>query len=171
MTDHLQKDTSVLLEDYLQHCVGIGCQAPLNPIAQTLRRVAGEVLHSNRSFFDSCEQISGDPRTILKSVSAQLPQEGGLNWGRVVSLIAFAGVLAQRRHKAGSPKELADLLTRFLADEHRDWLVRNGGWDGFQKAFNKNGGHPARENSIVSNALVAAAGFGIVGLAFLMAVR
>ncbi|XP_053573456.1 bcl-2-like protein 10 [Bombina bombina] len=176
MSDHIKQETSELLENYLQHClcgVCAGEQQALSPAARTLRRVAGEMLSSNHSFFESCEKIHGDPREILKSVAAQLPENGGLNWGRVVSLIVFAGILTQKKrdHNAGTPKELAEVLSYFLTEEHRDWLQSNGGWDGFHKHFNKTGVRQQQESNTVSNALMAAAGFGLAGLAFLMAVR
>ncbi|MEE6503044.1 hypothetical protein FKM82_004724 [Ascaphus truei] len=172
MSDPLLEETSLLLEDYLQHCLGGGCQPPPCLAARTLRRVAGEMLSLHRSFYDSCDQLSGDPRTILRAVSARIPDDGGLNWGRVVSLIAFAGVLAQNGGpKAGTPQELAEVLSAFLVGEHRVWLQNNGGWDGFHKYFNNNDRHRVQENSNVSGALMAAAGFGLAGLAFLLAVR
>ncbi|KAM4675199.1 bcl-2-like protein 10 [Discoglossus pictus] len=173
MPDKLIQETFELSEQYLQHCLcGADHDPAPSPTARTLRRVAEEMLLTNRSFFDSCE-VSGDPRLVLQAVASKLPEEGGLNWGRVVSLIVFAGVLVQMKkdHKGGTPKELAEVLSRFLAEEHRDWLQKNGGWDGFHKYFNKNGLHQAQENSTVSNALMAAAGFGLAGLAFLMVVR
>ncbi|XP_053318627.1 bcl-2-like protein 10 [Spea bombifrons] len=173
MSDRFREETSELLEDYIHHYLGNGCQAAPSPAAQTLRRVAAEMLDINRPFYESCDKIPGNPRAVLQTVAAQMPEEGGLNWGRIVSLIVFTAILAKRARvqNTATPKELAEVLTQFLAGEHRDWLQTNGGWAGFHKYFNNKEGHQSQENSSVSGALVAAAGFGLAGLALLLAVR
>ncbi|XP_075064106.1 bcl-2-like protein 10 [Mixophyes fleayi] len=173
MSDHLLEETSGLLEDYLQRRLCKECQAPQTPLAETLWRVAEEMLNMNRAFYESCEQVPGDPRIILQRVAAQMSEEGGLNWGRVVGLIVFAGTLVQSQgdHKVGTPKELAVVLSQFLVGDNRDWFQKNGGWDGFHKFCNKNRTGQVQENGTFSNALMAAAGFGIAGLVFLLAVR
>ncbi|KAM8973310.1 bcl-2-like protein 10 [Pelodytes ibericus] len=173
MSDRFREETSEILEDYIQYYLDGGCTAPTNTTAETLRRVAGEMLDINRSFYESCQQIQGNPREVLQAVSEQVVEEGGLNWGRVVSLIVFTGILAKRSrdHKTATPKELTEVLSQFLAEEHRDWLQNNGGWTGFHQYFSKKEGS-RQENSSSSSALVAVAGVGIAaGLAFLLAVR
>ncbi|XP_068128623.1 bcl-2-like protein 10 [Hyperolius riggenbachi] len=173
MSDHSPVETSALLEDYLRRCLSRECQPPAAAVAQTLWRVAAEMRSRNREFFESCEQLDGDPRSTLEGVAARLPEEGGLNWGRIIGLIVFAGVLVQRHgeHKSGTPKSLAEVLTQFLEVEHREWFQKNGAWEGFYKFCNKNGADQAQDNSRFSNALMAAAGFGIAGLVFLLTVR
>ncbi|CAH2273933.1 bcl-2 10 [Pelobates cultripes] len=173
MSVRLREETSQILEDFLQHHLDGGHQPSPSPAAQTLRRVAGEMLDKNRSFFDSCSQISGNPKDVLQTVAATLIEDGGLNWGRIVSLIMFAGVLVKRSkdQRTATPKELAEVLSQFLAEEQRDWLQSNGGWNGFHKYFSNKGTLPGQDNNAISGALVAVAGFGLAGLAFLLAVR
>ncbi|XP_018431555.1 PREDICTED: bcl-2-like protein 10 [Nanorana parkeri] len=173
MEDQLLEESRTLLEDYLRRCAGEECQPPPTPVAQTLWRVSGEILHRNRDFYESCEQLPGDSRTTLEQVAARLPEEGGLNWGRVIGLITFAGVVLRRQgeHKPATPNELAEVLSRFLVVEHRDWFQKNGKWEGFYKFCNKNETGQGQDNSMFSNALMAAAGFGIAGLVFLLTVR
>ncbi|XP_072258477.1 bcl-2-like protein 10 [Pyxicephalus adspersus] len=173
MSDQWLEETRSLLEDYLQRCLRKDRHPPPTPVAQTLCRVSEEMIDRNREFYESVERLPGDCRTTLEQVAAQLPLEGGLNWGRVVGLIAFAGVLLQRpgEHKGATPQELAEVLSRFLVQEHRDWFQKNGAWDGFYKFCNKHETGQAQENSMFSNALMAAAGFGIVGLVFLLTAR
>ncbi|KAE8617720.1 hypothetical protein XENTR_v10009180 [Xenopus tropicalis] len=174
MTDQLKEETCALLGEYLQHCASPQDEKALSPAVQTLHRVVQELLEPNRSPIESrCDQITAEPGTILRTVAEQLPLDGGLNCGRAVALIGFAGFLTQQRgeRKAGTPKELAEVLTHFLAVEHKDWLQDIGGWDGFCKYFDKKRTPQAQESSTISNALMAAAGFGLAGLAFIMAVR
>ncbi|XP_056428299.1 bcl-2-like protein 10 [Hyla sarda] len=172
MSEQLEKETGVLLEDYFQRCLGQVPPQPTHPAAEALWRVAQEVQLGNSALFRSCEELDVEPCTILERVAPEVALDGGLNWGRVVVLIAFAGTLVQRhkRRKAGTPRELAGVLSRFLGREHGDWLQRSGGWEGFQNFSNK-GNQRGQENSHFSSALMAAAGVGLAGLVFLLAVR
>ncbi|XP_069622085.1 bcl-2-like protein 10 [Ranitomeya imitator] len=173
MSEQLEEETRVLVEDYIQRSVGNERPPPRSPAAETLWRVAQEVHLGNSAFFRSCEELDVDPCTILQRVAPEVALEGGLNWGRVVALIVFAGTLAQRhrRSKAGTPRELAGVLSRFLVTEHKDWFQKSGGWEGFQKVCNQKLLHQGQENNHFSNALMAAAGVGLAGLVFLLAVR
>ncbi|XP_066448688.1 bcl-2-like protein 10 [Eleutherodactylus coqui] len=171
MSEQLEEQSRELLEDYLLRCRGDERPQPAPPAADTLWRVAQEVHLGHSAFFKSCEELETEPGSILQRVAREVALEGGLNWGRVVVLIVFAGTLAQRRRKAGTPRELAGVLSRFLVREQADWLEKNGGWEGFQKFCNKKNNHQGQENSHFSNALMAAAGVGLAGLVFLLAVR
>uniref|UniRef100_A0A8D0L3Y5 Bcl-2 Bcl-2 homology region 1-3 domain-containing protein n=1 Tax=Sphenodon punctatus TaxID=8508 RepID=A0A8D0L3Y5_SPHPU len=178
MPGALEEETALLLADYFQHRLG-GAALPPSPTAQTLRRVAGELESRERPFFRSaCRPLAlaepGEPAALLARVAAELEAEGGLNWGRVLALVVFAGSLAEALVERGAREEtgrLAEVLSTYLAGEKREWLEANGGWDGFYHFFNKHGSQPTDQNSTISNAIMAAAGFGLAGLAFLLAVR
>ncbi|OCT86945.1 anti-apoptotic protein NR13 [Xenopus laevis] len=174
MSEQLEEETRALLEEYLQHCVSPHDETALSPAAQTLLRAVNELMEPSRSLIESrCDRITANPAIVLRTVAAQMLLDGGLNCGRAVALICFAGFLTQQRGKrrAGTPEELTEVLTHFLAVEHRDWLQSSGGWDGFFKNFSKKRTQRAQENSTISNALMAAAGFGLAGLAFILSVR
>ncbi|KAM3924965.1 bcl-2-like protein 10 [Leptodactylus fuscus] len=173
MSEQLEEETRVLVEDYIQRSLGNDGPQPPSPLAESLWRVAQEVHLGNSAFFKSCEELDVEPCTILQRVAREMALEGGLNWGRIIVLIVFAGTLAQRHRKrqAGTPRELAGVLSQFLVREHSDWFQESGGWEGFQKFCNKKGNHQGPDNSHFSNALMAAAGVGLAGLVFLLAVR
>uniref|UniRef100_A0A8C5N071 Bcl-2 Bcl-2 homology region 1-3 domain-containing protein n=1 Tax=Leptobrachium leishanense TaxID=445787 RepID=A0A8C5N071_9ANUR len=178
MSRRLREESARLLEEYLQHSLDAGGERraePSTPAGRTLRIIAGEMLDRNRTFYEQCcQQLSGRPADILRCVAAKVMEDGALNWGRVVSIITFTGTLAQwaKANGTGTPKELAEVLSHFLAEEHGDWMESNGGWNGFHEHFcNNKAAHPARENNAVSGALMAVAGVGLAGLAFLLAVR
>ncbi|XP_073474823.1 bcl-2-like protein 10 [Aquarana catesbeiana] len=171
MSDPLLEESRALLEDYLRRFLRRDCQPPPTPVGQTLWRVTGEILTKNRDFYESCELLPGDPRNTLEQVAAQLPEDGGLNWGRIIGLIAFTGVLLQRDKAGTAPEELAGVLSRFLVVEHGDWFREHGAWEGFHKFCSKHETGQIQDNSRFSNALMAAAGFGIAGLVFLLTVR
>ncbi|XP_030045184.1 bcl-2-like protein 10 [Microcaecilia unicolor] len=184
--DLLRQQTQRLLQDYFQHYGGgagscdqqqpsspsLPCTLP-PPAAATLRRVSSEVLSLNRDFYSSCLAAESlcrqEPGALLLTVARQLEAEGGLNWGRLVSLIVFAGVLLQRVGDVEG--RLTEVLCDYLTKEKRSWLEENGGWDGFNRFFNRCGPDQVQQNGPVGHALMAAAGFGLAGLAILLVVR
>ncbi|XP_062998595.1 bcl-2-like protein 10 [Elgaria multicarinata webbii] len=178
MPGALREETAQLLADYFQHRLG-GAALPPGRTAETLRRVADELESRERAFFrDACSPAAlmelGEPAALLGRVAAQMEAEGGLNWGRVVALVVFAGNLAAalaERGDRGETGAVAEALAAYLAGEKREWMEAHGGWDGFYHFFNKHGSDAADQNSTISNAIMAAAGFGLAGLAFLLAVR
>ncbi|XP_063170112.1 bcl-2-like protein 10 [Candoia aspera] len=178
MPGALREETAQLLGDYLQHRLG-GAALPPGRTAETLRRVADELESRERLFFRSaCSAAAfpepGEAAALLGRVATQMEAEGGLNWGRVVALVVFAGNLAAALAERGARDEtgaLVEALAAYLAEEQRDWLEAHGGWDGFYHFFNKHGSDAADQSSTISNAIMAAAGFGLAGLAFLLVVR
>ncbi|XP_060115868.1 bcl-2-like protein 10 [Heteronotia binoei] len=178
MPSELPAETAQLVDDYLQHHLG-GSALPPSRTAKTLRRVADELESREKTFFRSaCSPAAlpepGGAAAHLSRVAAQMEADGGLNWGRVVALVVFTGNLAAALAERGAREEisaLAEALVAYLAGEKREWLEAHGGWDGFYHFFNKHGSDATDQNSTISNAIMAAAGFGLAGLAFLLAVR
>lgn len=134
MPGSLKEETALLLEDYFQHRSG-GAALPPSPTAATLRRAAAELERRERPFFRSCAPLArAEPReaaALLERVSAQLEAEGGLNWGRLLALVVFAGTLAAALVKRGcsdGPRFLAAALAAYLAEERGEWLEAHGGW-------------------------------------------
>uniref|UniRef100_A0A8C5RRS8 Bcl-2 Bcl-2 homology region 1-3 domain-containing protein n=1 Tax=Laticauda laticaudata TaxID=8630 RepID=A0A8C5RRS8_LATLA len=179
MPGALREETAQLLGDYVQHRLGGAALPPPSRAAETLRRVADELESRERLFFrNACSAAAlpepGEAAALLGRVATQMEAEGGLNWGRVVALVVFAGNLAAALAERGGPDHsgaLVEALAAYLAEERRDWLEAHGGWDGFYHFFNKHGSDAADQNSTISNAIMAAAGFGLAGLAFLLVVR
>ncbi|XP_032089063.1 bcl-2-like protein 10 [Thamnophis elegans] len=179
MPGALREETAQLLGDYLQHRLGAAAVPAPSRTAETLRRVADELESRERLFFrDACSAAAlpepGEAAAWLGRVATQMEAEGGLNWGRVVALVVFAGNLAAALAERGARDHsgaLVEALAAYLAEERRDWLEAHGGWDGFYHFFNKHGSDAADQNSTISNAIMAAAGFGLAGLAFLLVVR
>ncbi|XP_029431395.1 bcl-2-like protein 10 [Rhinatrema bivittatum] len=179
--DPLREETRLLLRDYFQHCSdGGACGQPPTPsppspgAAATLRRVSAEVHSLHRDFYASCLAAEAlrhqEPGALLLSVARQMEEEGGLNWGRLVSLVVFAGVLLQRGG-GGTESRLTDVLCDYLTKDKRQWLEANGGWDGFNRFFDRRDPEQVQQNGPIGNAIMAAAGFGLAGLAFLLVVR
>ncbi|XP_048886956.1 bcl-2-like protein 10 isoform X1 [Brienomyrus brachyistius] len=173
MSCWLSKETLVLAEDYLEFCVGVQ-RTPPGPASEAMRCLAKEIEKQNLSkfrslvqtFLDSC---GPDRSTSLRKVMAEMVGDGKLNWGRVVSLFAFTGVLVSELHSRGEGKDccrrLAETIADYLGVEKQDWLLQNEGWDGFCKFFHSSRGQ--NHESAMKTALFAAAGVGIAGITFL----
>lgn len=62
----------------------------------------------------------------------ELVGDGKLNWGRVVSLFTFTGVLVTELYTREEGRDccqrLAHTIADYLGEEKRDWLMENDGW-------------------------------------------
>lgn len=136
MSCWLREETFVLAEDYVGFCSGVQ-QTPPSESAQAMRYLAKEMEQQHRGKFRSLSQefldtCGSDPSQCLHRVMRELVGDGKLNWGRVVSIFAFTGVLASellsRRGNSECSPRLAETVAEYLGGEKRDWLMENGGW-------------------------------------------
>ncbi|XP_012670407.1 bcl-2-like protein 10 [Clupea harengus] len=174
MSCWLWNETLELAEDYIGFCSGIQ-RTPPSESAVAMRHLAKELEQQHRSKFQSLSQTflvscGSDPSNSLRSVMEELVGDGKLNWGRVVSLFTFTGVLATELYTREEGRDccqrLAHTIADYLGEEKRDWLTENKGWEGFCK-FSRTPREVNQESSM-KTALFAAAGVGIAGLTFLL---
>ncbi|XP_069766354.1 bcl-2-like protein 10 [Narcine bancroftii] len=200
--DCVREQALVLARDYLQHCLGPGRgPRPPNEAARTLRKVADQMVEQHQAAFSNMKsrldnglQVYARARSgeagpeeaaavvaaadFLRRVAEEMSADEKMNWGRVVSVFAFAGVLGRHLRDSGMAVRseagpcpldaLAESVANYLGKERREWMEQNGGWDGFLRFFGS-GDH--WQESTVRNMLITVAGFGIAGLACLLAVR
>lgn len=138
MTCWLRKETLVLASDYIDFCTGVQ-RAPPSESAEIMRRLAKELelqyrsqfLSMSHAFLSTCGS-NPEPNACLHSVMTMLVDDGKLNWGRIVSLFAFTGVVAtemfSREDRVESCRRLAETIADYLGGEKSDWLLENGGW-------------------------------------------
>ncbi|XP_028678642.1 bcl-2-like protein 10 [Erpetoichthys calabaricus] len=169
-----RKETYEVAKGYIDHCIGVQ-RAPPSETVQIMCSLAKEMektyqhkLNSLLQNFISC--CTPDYGVKLKRVMEEMVGDGILNWGRIVSLFTFTGLLAQELHSKGAgtdcSNKLADTIADYLGVEKAEWLAQNGGWDGFSKYFQNS--KDSHSDSSMKTALFAAAGFGIAGLAILL---
>ncbi|XP_040051606.1 bcl-2-like protein 10 [Gasterosteus aculeatus] len=190
MSCGLWKETLALAEDYLYLCCSSPRPAPPPPSgsAAAMRLLAWDMETQHQARFHALaqtflRQCGPDPCSSLRQVMEELVGDGHLNWGRVVSLFAFTGVLARQllEQKAtklgldpgqelgqepGSCRGLAETIADYLGEEKKDWLLENDGWEGFCK-FSRSAREVGHDSSM-KKALFAAAGVGLAGLTFLL---
>ncbi|KAM4593703.1 bcl-2-like protein 10 [Odontesthes bonariensis] len=192
MSSGLWKETRAVAEDYLRLCCTGPCPAPPPPSgsAAAMRRLAQETEMQNQARFHSLAQsflnkCGPDLCSSLRKVMEEMVGDGHLNWGRVVTIFSFTGVLVrqlqeqkgtkpgldpgQRQELGQGPvncQALAETIADYLGEHKKDWLLENDGWEGFCK-FSCNA-RVVSEDSSMKTALFAAAGVGIAGLTFLL---
>ncbi|KAM9764737.1 bcl-2-like protein 10 isoform 3-T3 [Menidia menidia] len=197
MTSGLWRETLALAEDYLCLCCPSPRPAPPPPSesAAAMRRLAQDMVKQNQARFHSLAQsfrnkCGPDLCSSLRKVMEEMVGDGHLNWGRVVAVFSFTGVLlrqlqeqsgakpgldpAQQEPDQGldqgldqgpvSRQALAATIADYLGEEKKDWLLENDGWEGFCK-FSRNT-RGVSEDSSMKTALFAVA--GIAGLTFLL---
>lgn len=138
MSCWLWKETLIVAEDYVDFCVG-NQRTPPSEQAEAMRTLAGEMEQQYQRKFHTLlqtflEACGSDPSASLKKVMVELVGDGKLNWGRVVSLFTFTGVLARELCSRGDDKDccrrLAETIADYLGGEQREWLVQNEAWVG-----------------------------------------
>lgn len=156
MSCGLWKETLSVAEDYLSMCCTGQHPAPAPPSesAAAMRRLAQDMEKQHQARFQSLaltllRQCGPDPCSSFRKVMEELVGDGHLNWGRVVSLFTFAGVLArllleqkvmkpgldpgQEQEVGQAPgncRGLAETIADYLGEEKKDWLLENDGWVG-----------------------------------------
>lgn len=154
MSCRLWEETLALAQDYLSQCCTSQCPsaAPPSESAAAMRSLAQDLEKQHQARFQSLaqsflRQCRLDPCSSLRKVMEELVGDGRLNWGRVVSLFAFTGVLARLMQEQKSTKPgpdpgqeqelgqvpetcrgLAETIADYLGEEKKDWLLENGGW-------------------------------------------
>ncbi|XP_035483782.2 bcl-2-like protein 10 isoform X2 [Scophthalmus maximus] len=190
MSCGLWKETLALAEDYLSLCCKSPRPAPSPPSesAAAMRRLARDMEKQHQARFHALaqaflRQCGPDPCTSLRAVMEELAGDGHLNWGRVISIFTFAGVVVRQLLEQEGPKPgldpgqelaqgpgscrgLAETIADYLGEEKKDWLLENDGWDGFCK-FSRSAREMSQDSSM-KTALFAAAGVGLAGLTFLL---
>lgn len=136
MSCWLRNQTLELARDYIDFCNGIQ-RTPPSESARAMRHLAKELEQQHRSKFLSLSQTflgscGSDPSSSLRSVMEELVGDGKLNWGRVVSLFTFTGVLVTELYTREKGRDccqrLAHTIADYLGEEKRDWLMENDGW-------------------------------------------
>lgn len=154
MSCGLWKETLAMAEDYLALCCTSLHPAPPPPSesAAAMRRLAQDMEKQHQARFHSLAQTflkQAGPNlcSSLRKVMEELVGDGHLNWGRVVSLFTFTGVLArllleQKELRLGldpgkpqdlgcgsvNCRDLAETIADYLGDGKKDWLLENDGW-------------------------------------------
>ncbi|XP_078730448.1 bcl-2-related protein A1-like isoform X3 [Lampetra fluviatilis] len=72
-----------------------------------------------------------DAERTLRAVADRMFEDRVTNWGRIVSVVVFAGFVARRATRAGvvvDAEALAEGVSRYLLETRGAWMSKHGGW-------------------------------------------
>lgn len=118
-------------------------QTPTNTSASTLRKLATLMEAEHPDLFESlCTTLGITPVTAYPTFVgvAQEIFQAGTNWGRIVALFTFGGVVAHHFVETQRPEmaqRIVEWIVSFIADNLLTWIRENGGWVSCKEFFGK----------------------------------
>ena len=152
-------------------------QAPINKYASTMRRCVEEMLIKHEYLFNGMMKKlnvnMGNADLSFKKVVGEMLADGDVNWGRVISVYAFAGRLAkhlvmQRNTKTTEViRKVSEICGFVVVGNLKVWIKKQGDWESFLTHF------PEEDHveKSVWRGLVLTAALGLGALATMAATR
>lgn len=141
--------------------------------AETLQRIADRLIEKHGTAFNGMINrlniAQKDDLETIPRVATEMFHDGEVNWGRIVSFIAFGAVMGNHLRKNQQEDyvdKVAAQVTKYLTQQKREWLESHNGWDGFTKFFHEN-----NVEESAKKALMWIAGFGIAGASIMHLLR
>uniref|UniRef100_A0A2K5D2I1 Bcl-2-related protein A1 n=1 Tax=Aotus nancymaae TaxID=37293 RepID=A0A2K5D2I1_AOTNA len=129
-----------LTQDYLRYVLQIP-QSGTGPskTSRVLQKVAfsvqKEVEKSLKPCLDNVNIVSIDnARMIFSQVMEKEFEDGIINWGRIVTIFAFEGILIKKLLReriapdVDTYKEISYFVAEFIMNNTGEWISQNGGW-------------------------------------------
>jgi len=122
---------------------------PVNSHAETLRRTVDYLSDKHQILFAGMikKLQVGEGSAACRSfvtIADEMFADRLYNWGRIVTLYAFAACLAKHCSERNLGDEwvekIGEAVGNYVADHLSEWIVKQGGWDDLDKFF------PEREN-------------------------
>nr|XP_046240638.1 bcl-2-like protein 1 [Scatophagus argus] len=122
-----------------------------------------------QAFSDLSSQLDITPDTAYHSFKSVMDEvfKDGVNWGRIVGLFAFGGVLCVEcveKDMSELVSRITDWMTMYLDEHISPWIQSQGGWDCFAEVFGRDAAAEARRSRESLNRWL------LVGVALLMGV-
>jgi hypothetical protein len=142
--ESVKKISLDLAKDVIPYLSNINAScAPLNEHAKTLRRTSDEICRRHEILFNFVrlnviDNNVHDTGSSLKRVMDEMFTDGHFNWGRVVTVYAFAGSLARYCSENGK-QDFVDSIScitgSYVSEKLSTWIHQQGGWDAFDRYF------------------------------------
>ncbi|XP_067873686.1 bcl-2-related protein A1-like [Heterodontus francisci] len=162
----------ILVKDYLRFALEGSQSAPAsNTVAETLRR-SGSFLQRYEQKFKKyiCRLNVGsieEAKRAFPILMSEIYSDGTDNWGRLVTLYAFCGVLVRHLKSKGIPEEeliedIAQCVAQHTWTHKAAWIKENGGWEkGFVEYFRQKSPRFSYAKIAAITGIVAACSFVI----------
>ncbi|PFX17402.1 apoptosis regulator R1-like [Stylophora pistillata] len=141
-----------------------------NASTSTLRKLATDTEAKYPDLFESvCTKLDITPASAHRTfvcVAKEIFQEE-TNWGRIVALYAFGGVVAHHFVETQRPEmvqKIVEWTATFIAENLLTWIKENGGWDGFVAHFSDSSQSQTMWKSLFTVGSICAAGLTLLAL-------
>nr|WNN92813.1 Bcl-2-like protein [Sinanodonta woodiana] len=118
------------------------CTLPDNEVLVTVRRICDEFEERvSKQFPDLCSsyaKIDVNADSVNKIYEETIGNE--LNWGRVVGILTFSGIMARQCMVSGQANKvdyLVDWTCNFISKKVEPWTREHNGWKGFVDFFSR----------------------------------
>ena len=104
--------------------------------ADTLREVGKVVEEEHEAFFNDFKNVSMTAQMFNGIADVMFSEK--INWGRIVALHCFAGIVAVSRRDGhiSDGEDVVGWLSEYMCrKEMVEWVVKAGGWNGFCEYF------------------------------------
>lgn len=124
-----------------------------------------------QAFSDLSSQLDITPDTAYHSFKSVMDEvfKDGINWGRVVGLFAFGGVLCLEcveKDMSELVSRIADWMTTYLDENVNLWIQSQGGWDCFAEVFGRGAAAEVRRSRETLNRWLLLGAALLVGVVF-----
>lgn len=104
-----------------------------------------------QAFSDLSWQLDITPDTAYHSFKSVMDEvfKDGVNWGRIVGLFCFGGVLCVecvQKDMSELVPCIAEWMTKYLDEHISPWIESQGGWDSFAEIFGREATEQARRS-------------------------
>ncbi|XP_020791543.1 bcl-2-like protein 1 [Boleophthalmus pectinirostris] len=104
-----------------------------------------------QAFSNLSSQLDITPETAYNSFKSVMDEvfKDGVNWGRIVGLFVFGGVLSVEcveKDMSNLVPRIADWMTIYLDENITAWIQSQGGWHSFAQIFGQNAAAEARRS-------------------------
>ncbi|XP_054387686.1 bcl-2-related protein A1 isoform X2 [Pongo abelii] len=129
-----------LAQDYLQYVLqipqpGSGPSKASRVLQKVAFSVQKEVEKNLKPCLDNVNVVSVDTaRTLFNQVMEKEFEDGIINWGRIVTIFAFEGILIKKLLRqqiapdVDTYKEISYFVAEFIMNNTGGWIKQNGGW-------------------------------------------
>uniref|UniRef100_UPI00398F69C8 bcl-2-related protein A1-like n=1 Tax=Pristiophorus japonicus TaxID=55135 RepID=UPI00398F69C8 len=135
-----------LTKDYLGFALEGSRSGPAtNSVAETLRRSSSSLQKHEQEFELCINKLNvgsiEEAKRAFPILMREVYSDGADNWGRLVTLYAFCGVLVRHLRRQGIPEgqlieDIAQCMAQHTWTHKAAWIKENGGWEkGFVEYF------------------------------------
>ncbi|NXS85362.1 B2LA1 protein, partial [Erpornis zantholeuca] len=139
-----------LAQDYLQYVLQESHLGPAQTrVAHVLRSIASSLQDQTeealRPLLDRIDITSvAVAKRIFNGVMDEKFADGNTNWGRIMTIFTFGGLLTKKLQEHGvqltaeEKEEISYFITEYIINNKAEWIDANGGWEnGFLTKFER----------------------------------